>query len=410
MAKSLRSTLSSLGPGLITAAVVLGPGSISMVSMSGSKYGYKLIWVVVASGIIMGTYTVMAARIGTLSDKTLLSQVQTLYGRWLAILMGIAAFLVCASFQAGNNVGVSITLQSIFGDYFPSIAENTMLRTWSAAFTLITIAFVLFARNLYKLVERLMIVLVLVMICCFVVNLIPARPSIGGIAMGLLPTAGEEHLFLMIPIVATTFSVIAALYQSYVVQNRGWKIEDYKTGIVDALTGIGVLGTLSIVIMITAAAILKPQGIVVTSAGDMATQLEPLLGSTAKMLFCIGLWGASFSSLVANAIIGGGLLTDGLGLGWKFENLSVKLATVGVMLIGALVNHCFAGMKLSLIVCTQALTILLVPMCALVLLLLANNKKVMGEHKNGLWINVLGVIGFVVLTSLAVYKTYMFIG
>ena len=153
--------------------------------------------------------------------------------------------------------------------------------------------------------------------------------------------------------------------------------------------------------MITAAAVLNPCGIAVQTAGDMALQLEPLLGRTAKYLFALGLWGASFSSLVANAIVGGGLLSDGLGLGARFESRSVKACSVALLLVGAGVTHFQSGHLLDLIVFAQRITIIFVPLCAVVLMLIANNKAVMGEHTNRPGLNILGVIGLLVITGLA---------
>ncbi len=82
------------------------------------------------------------------------------------------------------------------------------------------------------------------------------------------------------------------------------------------------------VIMITAATVLKPAGVEVNSAIDMAMQLEPLLGPLAKWMFLLGFWSAAFSSFIVNAMIGGTLLADGLGLGgilWRVNGLKYLL-------------------------------------------------------------------------------------
>jgi len=164
-------------------------------------------------------------------------------------------------------------------------------------------------------------------------------------------------------------------------------------------------------IMVTAAAVLgggrstKP----IENAGDMAKQLQPLLGPAAKYIFCVGLLGASFSSLVANAIVGGGLLADSLGLGARFESRGVKACTVLVMVVGALVVQFFGQEKVGLITVAQKTTVLFVPVCALVLLLLANSRKLMGEHVNRRWMNLLGGAGLVAITGLAGYQFWKYV-
>ena len=399
----------SLGPGLITAAVVLGPGSMTMVSRAGAGFGYDLLWVVLGSVILMAGFTVMAARLGTVARETPLALAARLYGRWLSVLVGLLAFFVVICFQAGNNAGVASAFQVILGPRLPDVAPDTLIRVSSWFFTLLALGVVLFARNLYKTIERLMTAMVLVMIVCFLINLIPARPSPLGVAAGFVPSMSYAKLALTIPILATTFSVIAALYQAYIVQNRGWTLADYRRGIVDAIVGIGILALLSMVIMTTAAAVLHPAGIKVASAGEMAVQLTPLLGSWATVLFAAGLWGASFSSLVANAVIGGGLFSDGLGMGWKFESRGVKAMTALVMLVAAVVVQLFGRNPLDLIQVAQATTILALPLCAFVLLMLVNRRDVMGEHRNGLWLNLLGALGFITVTVLAARQAWVFL-
>jgi len=230
MWKTFKKASAALGPGLITAALVLGPGSVTVVSKAGASLGYKLIWVVLFAGILMAAFTTMSARIGALADRSLLRVVESLYGRWLAILMGISAFVVCSCFQAGDNLGVSVSLQAIFQDCWPGVAPSFMIKAWSALFTGISILIILSASQLYKVIERVITALIILMMVSFFANLIPARPSLGGIAAGLLPRATVADLGLIVPIVATTFSIIAALYQSYMVQNKGWTLADYKKG------------------------------------------------------------------------------------------------------------------------------------------------------------------------------------
>ncbi|MGQ9661874.1 MAG: Nramp family divalent metal transporter [Kiritimatiellia bacterium] len=410
MWNQLKRLASSLGPGLITAALVLGPGSVTVVSRAGATRGFRLVWVVAGAGILMAAFTSMAARIGSATTESLLSLVRRLYGRWLALLMGICAFLVCACFQTGDNLGVSVSLQVLSAGLCPTADPTQLIRLFSGGFTLISVIIILASPNLYQVIERIMTTIVGIMIICFFANLVPARPPLAGVLGGFIPRTNIEDLSLIVPVVATTFSVIAALYQGYMVQNKGWTMADYRRGIRDAIAGIAILVCLSIVIMITAATLLQPRGITVRSAGEMAIQLEPLLGRTAKYLFSIGLWGASFSSLVANAIVGGSLLADALGWGRRFEDPAVKGLTVSLMLIGAVITHIWAAGALSTIVVAQALTIPFVPLCALVLVLLANKRAILGEHVNGVGLNSLATVGLAVVTTLAVFQLRSLLG
>src|SRR5690606_16516862 len=149
-----------------------------------------------------------------------------------------------------------------------------------------------------------------------------------------------------------------------------------------SLIGIILLGAMSLTVMICAAAILNTQGIKVNSALDMAKALEPLFGSYASALFFTGLFGASFSSLVGNATVGGTLLGDALGYGSNLSNKTVKLFIALVMIVGASVAILFGKLPLELIVLAQSVTIFLVPFIGIALYLIANNEEIMGDKKN----------------------------
>lgn len=176
-------------------------------------------------------------------------------------------------------------------------------------------------------------------------------------------------------------------------------------GLTDTYMGIGILATISVLIIVTSAAALYPKGIVVGSAVDMAMQLEALFGVYARIVFSIGLCAAAFSSLMVNAVIGGGLLSDGLGLGRSMNEKMPKLFTSIALLAGMIVAVFFRGNAIYALIMAQAASILAVPLIVLGVFLILNNKKIMGRYKNNLWQNILAVIGFV-LISIMVYLMY----
>ena len=152
----------SVGPGFIIAATVLGPGSITVASRIGSEYGYAFLWVIVFATVFMITYTSMAARFGVVNKPSILQTIADHYGRWFAIIIGISAFLASSSFQFGNNLGIGIGMEGITG-----IHE----RVWPIVFTTLGILLIFWAKNLYKLLERVMMFMVLLMIVAFFLNL-----------------------------------------------------------------------------------------------------------------------------------------------------------------------------------------------------------------------------------------------
>ena len=239
----------AFGPGFITAAVVIGPGSITVASKIGAEAGTSLLWAVLVAGSFMMLYTAMSARIGTLNSHSLLALVAMHYGRWLAVAVGVLSFTVCASFQMGNYLACSTALSTL---------TEVKEMVWMVLVGVIALVFVFVAKRLYQVLEKVMLTLVLFMLVAFVGNLVVARPSIIETLAGLIPKRWPPGMTgLMIAMVATTFSVIAALYQSTLAQQKGWRPNDLRRGLTDTFAGIAVLIGISMVITMTSATVLR---------------------------------------------------------------------------------------------------------------------------------------------------------
>ena len=399
----LKRILAAIGPGFIIASVVLGPGSITVSSKIGATYSYSLLWVIIASGLAMGVFVFMASRFGVTQEKSILQTIADTYGRWFAALIGISSFVMASSFQFGNNLGVATAMESITG-----ISETV----WPILFTSFAVILVFFARGLYKVLEKLMMVLVMTMIVAFFLNLIFTKPNLAETARGFVPSIPQGGMEELAALVATTFVLHVAIYQSYLSQDKGWKIPDLKRGFRDTIASIIMLGGITIMIIMTSAAALHPEGIVVKSAAEMALQLEALFGSYAKIIFSIGLWAAAFSSLTVNAVVGGGLLADGLGLGRSMEDKAPRAFTIIAMLIGMVISLILLNINkdiVSHLVVAQASTLFAVPAVAIGVFLISNNKKVMGKYANNWRQNILAVFGLVLILLMVYFKYHQLV-
>lgn len=392
----LREIIRAIGPAFIMASVVLGPGSITTSSKIGADNGYQLLWIIILSAIGMGTFVMMAARFGVSHEKSILQTIADNYGRWFAALIGISCFLMASSFQFGNNLGVATAMQTLTGIPEP---------VWPVFFTTFAIILVFFAKNLYKVLEKFMMVLVMTMILAFFINLIFTKPDLAQTGRGFIPGIPHKAMNDVAALVATTFVLHVAFYQSYLVQDKGWKLGDMKSSMRDTIAGIIMLGGISMLIIMTSAAALHPKGIQIATAGDMAIQLAALFGPFAKIIFSIGLWAAAFSSLTVNAVVGGGLISDGLGLGRTMEEKWPKIFTTLGMLAGMMIAVFFKGNIVQTLVLAQASSLFAVPAVAIGLFLVVNNKKVMGKLVNNWWQNILAVFGLV-LILIMVWRMY----
>ncbi len=396
----LEKILAAIGPGFIIASVVLGPGSITVSSKIGATHGYALLWVIIFAGLAMGMYVYMASRFGVTQEKTILQTIADTYGRWFAALIGVSSFVMATSFQFGNNLGVATALNSLTG-----ISEYV----WPLIFTSGAVVLVFFAKNLYKILEKLMMVLVGTMIIAFLLNLIFTKPNLAETARGFVPSVPQGAMNDLAALVATTFVLHVAIYQAYLSKDKGWKIDDLRRGFRDTVSSIIMLGGITTMVIMTSAAALKPQGIMVASAADMAIQLEALFGSYAKVIFSIGLWAAAFSSLTVNAVVGGGLLSDGLGLGRSMGEKWPRIFTILAMLVGMSIAVFFRGNIVHALVVAQASTLFAVPAVAIGLFLISNNKKVMGAFANSWKQNVIAVFGLVLILMMVYFKYHQLV-
>lgn len=395
--KSVLSRAKAIVPGIITAALVFGPSKMTITSRLGADYGYSMLWIVVLAIFFMMVFTSMGARTGEVSNASLLTQIRNKWGNKITMLIGTGVFLVTTSFQAGNSIGVGIAV---------SEATKTPVWWWVVLFNLLGIG-LLFFRSFYKTLEKLMIALVAIMLFSFVSTLFLVKPSVTSIVTGLVPHVPEGSEGLLIAFVASCFSIVGAFYQSYLEQeNRsaGSPIRKSKSS-----TGILLLGIMSAVVIICAAAVLHPQGKSVKSAAEMSGVLAPLFGSYAANLFLAGLFGASFSSLIGNATVGGSLLGDALGIGSKLNNVKVKGLIALVMIAGAAIALAFGKLPLELIIFAQSVTIFLVPLIGFAMYAVANDPAIMGKQVNNLFYKVAGAIGLLLLTGLAVWNFYQLV-
>ncbi|MEM0926558.1 MAG: divalent metal cation transporter, partial [Planctomycetota bacterium] len=285
-------------------------------------------------------------------------------------------------FQASNNHAIAMAFEGIDGDR----SEKGTSSTLPILLVLVTNGFVISLllagkRHLYRLIERSMMILVGLMLVGFLATLCVIGLDWGPFLSGLIPSipadaADSKHLDWMsaAALVATTFSVAGAFFQSYQVRQRGWTREDLSAARQDSIIGISTLAMMTIAIVMTAAGALygRIDASDLDSAAAVASQLRPLFGNSAAMLFSLGILAGALSSFVVNALIGGAVGSDAFGWGSSFSSNSVRRMTIVSLLIGMVISIgvMASGVRLlSFIVVAQALTVLSFPLLAMTMIL-----------------------------------------
>jgi manganese transport protein len=415
----------SIGPALIIACVVFGPGSLLISSNVGARHGYELLWLLIMTGVLMGTYMTTAARIGVVGGATPCTLVAARLGRPAAAVIGITLCLTCTAFQFSNNLAVAAAADALgiarllgnpqeMTEHTRNLINTGVLLAFNVAIIILTFSL----KQVYRTLERIMKVMVAVILICFLVNLFIVKPNVAGILRGLipglpkglslgLPSRGEaginDPMLLIASLLGTTFSVAGALYQGNLVREKGWTIRQYRAGIGDSVAGVAVLTGVSAIIMMTGATVLR--GKAANDISVLATQLKPLLGETAHILFCVGLFAVAMNPFVINAMIGGSILADGIGKPAKLSDPWPRRLTVVVLLIGmaiAMIVLHTPIKKVDAIIFGQALTVIGNPLMAATILWLANRNDIMGDRRNTLVLNILGGVGLLVVTVMSI--------
>ncbi len=388
--------LRQTGPALILAAVVLGPGSLTLSTIAGSRYGYRLLWVVVLATLFMIAYTMMSARIALVTRTTLLEAARRKYGRWPAAIGGISGFLSIVAFQAGNSAAVGFSGHALFG---------SDPRLWVLLMSVPAVALIL-SPNLYTKLELLVRAVILLMITGFVGTLVIVGVNTKEAITGLIPAFPDQAaVFLALGMSATTFSIAAAAYQSYLMREKSWGPNELSTEGFDCLLGIAVLGGISAVVLLTSAGVLSHLQTGVLSAPTMALQLEPVFGSAAFYLFICGFFFAAFSSLIVNPLIGAALLVDGFGGDCSMSGQPVRKWATLILAIGCIIAALFGKAPLELLRVAQALAIVAFPVLAFLIWGLARDRRVMGSHRNSIWLNIVAGAGY--LTIMGICLNYV---
>ncbi len=385
---------SKFGPGFLVAAAFIGPGTVTTATLAGASYGYSLIWVVLIAILAAIVLQEMVGRF-SLSVKidVATALVQLTKHKCLKLGFQILAFLAiivgCTAYEAGNIIGGSLGL---------SILTEVPNFLWVILISLIAII-LLWWRN-YKLIEKFLISLVVIMGISFFITALMVKPDFSGIIKGFIPGVPEKSMLLVLALLGTTVVPYNLFLHSSTILKKWKDKNDIPWMRTDAYLSIGLGGLITVSIIVTAAAAYFLQGMAIKNPADLSLQLAPLYGDLAKIFFGIGFFSAGLSSAIT-APYAAAWTASGL-FGWKEDSWKFRSIFSVVILFGAVVSI-FALKPLHMIVIAQVTNALLLPIVALFVLYLLNKKET-GEFKNTIVQNILFVIVFIIIVLINLKK------
>jgi manganese transport protein len=391
--------IKNIGPGALIAAAFIGPGTVTACTLAGANYGYTLLWALLFATVATIILQEMSARLGLVTQQglgeTLRIMLNQSVWKWpLFSLIMVALYLGNAAYEAGNLSGAALGIQALTDE------RRSLYRISVIVISLL--AGILLWRGSYKQIERMLLILVAIMALAFIATFISVGPDLTALFKGLTtPNIPDGSLLTVIALIGTTVVPYNLFLHASAVKAKWSSINDLKHARADTATAIGLGGLITILIASTAAASIFGSGLNISGAGDMATQLEPLFGSLSKTMLGMGFFAAGLSSSITAPLATAYAVTEILGIKGGTSSRVFKLIALSVIFSGA--SFALTGIKpISIILTAQFANGLLLPIIAMFLLVVMNQKKQLGQYVNKWLGNTLGAIVVIVTAGLGI--------
>jgi manganese transport protein len=392
--------LSMIGPGLFLMGYNIGTGSITTMAKAGAEYGMSLFWALMLSCIF--TYVLMVAygQVTLVSGKTALYNIRTKiqYGSAIAIYIIIA--LVLGELLALMGImGISVDLiKEAFNILDLNIHVSSALIT---AVIAVSLSLLLWFGN-YLVFEKMLTILVIIMILCFVFAFVMLKPNISEIVSGLVPAIPRQSgtLGLIAAMAGTTCSAAVFVIRSIVVSEKGWTAEHLKNEKRDAFVSSFLMLFLSAIIMAVSAGTLHMMGLKLSTTVEMIQLFKPLGGKLASIILILGVLGAALSTIFPIILIAPWLICD---YTQRPKNMkSPMFRTLGA--VGLIFGTGFLFIDRNppaIMIFSQAFQALILPAVTIPIFILINKKSLMGDNtaKRSMNVGIICVFLFALLTS-----------
>jgi NRAMP (natural resistance-associated macrophage protein)-like metal ion transporter len=376
--KRLLAYLAILGPGMITANAGNDAGGIATYASVGADYGYRLLWILIPITISLGIVQEMCARMGAVTGKGLADLIRERFGvRWTALVM-LSLLIANGGVTVSEFVGIAAAMELFGVPPLISVSLAAVAIWW------------LVVKGSYKRIERVFLLMSLVFLG-YIVSAFMAQPDWGTVALAMArPSLSFEpgFLFTFVAVVGTTISPYMQVYVQSSVVDKGVTAEDYPQTRTDVWVGTLFAITIAFFILVSTAATLHAHGIHIETAADAAKALRPLAGGYAETLFAIGLFGASMLAAGVLPLATAYSISEALGfekgVSRSFREAPIFLGIFTFLVaVGAAIAIIPELPLIKVLLITQVINGLLLPVILIAILRLVNDRELMGNHANG---------------------------
>jgi len=370
--------LAIFGPGVITASAGNDAGGIATFASVGADHGYQLLWVLIPLTFSLGVVQEMCARMGAVTGKGLADLIRERFGvRWTALVM-LALLVANGGVTVSEFVGIAAAMELFGIARYISVPIAAIAIWW------------LIVKGSYQRVERVFLAMSLVFLG-YVVAAFLAHPPWATVAVELVHPHFElapAYLFTFVAVIGTTISPYMQVFIQSSVVEKGVRPESYRLTRIDVWVGTIFAILIVFFIVISTAATLHVRGEHVDSAAEAAHALRPLAGAYAETLFAIGLLGASMLAAGVLPLATAYSISEAFGfekgVSSSFREAPIFLGIFTFLVaLGALIAMMPGLPLIRVLLVTQVINGVLLPIVLFAVLRLVNDRELMGEYVNG---------------------------
>jgi NRAMP (natural resistance-associated macrophage protein)-like metal ion transporter len=396
--RGLLAYLAIIGPGMIAASAGNDAGGIATYASAGAAYGYQLLWTFIPITVSLGLIQEMCARMGVVTGKGLADLIREQFGvRWTMLVM-LALLVANGGVTVSEFVGIAAASELFGISKYITVPLAGLFVWW------------LVVKGSYRRVERVFLVMSLVFLG-YIVSAFMARPHWGEVAHWLVrPSFSFEtrYLFMVMALIGTTISPYMQVFVQSSVVEKGVTEEEYPLTRADVWTGTLFANLIAFFIIVSTAATLHAHGFngELNTAAQAAQALAPLAGHYAEMLFAIGLLGASMLAAGVLPLATAYSISEALGfekgVSRSFREAPIFLGIFTFLVaVGALVAILPGLPLIRVLVITQLINGLLLPVLLVAITRLASDRKLMGVRANGPLYNLIAWLTVIIISVLS---------
>jgi Mn2+/Fe2+ NRAMP family transporter len=394
--------LAILGPGIITGSVDNDAGGITVYSVAGATYGYGLIWTLIPSFVVLLVIQEMNARMGIVTGKGLSDLIRENAGLKLTFFIFIGLLLSNIGNTTTEFAGVAGSME-IFGVSKYISVPVVAIMVWF-----------LVVKGTYKIAERIFLIFS-VSLLTYVISALMSKPHWAEIGSSIIHpqvAMNTQSLAMVIALVGTTIAPWMQFYMQSSVIEKGLKMKHFRYTVIDITVGCVVTIVVAFFIMVACGSTLHPNGIQINEAKDAALALKPLAGALASQVFAFGLFVASVFSATILPLATAYYVSEAFGFEagidkkWDEAKEFYTLYT-GILIVSAIIILIPNAPLIKISIWSQVLNGVLLPVVLVSMILLINNKKIMGTYTNTLTQNIIGWSAVILLTGLSLLLLVM---